>query len=225
MGDEAGGRKSNSGTGGFRALALLAVFILGLSCLFFTGYMYLDARQRVSDLSSQLGNQVPLRETVVIRADGPTIVHQVQGLSKLETSRFTMEKILDAERTRRYVPKFLAGETLVFVAHGEVVAGLDMSKLTEQDVQVSGTSITMDLPEPEILYSRLDNEKSRVYDRDRGLFSQADKDLESQVRATAEEQLREDALEDDILVHARSNGEQSVRALLSSMGYTEVKFR
>ncbi len=214
-----------SGTGGSTALVLLAVLILGLGGLFVLSYMYVDARQRVSDLSSQIGNQVPLRETVVVRADGPAVVQQIQGLSKLETSHFTMEKILDAERTRRYVPSFLAGEKLIFVAHGEVVAGLDLSKLTEQDVQASGTSISMKLPEPEILYSRLDNEKSRVYDRDQGLFSKADKDLESQVRAAAEEQLREGALEAGIIEQARTNGEQSVRALLLSMGYTDVTFR
>ncbi len=225
MDDNKRARMRGSGTGGSTALALLVVLLLGIGGLFVLGYMYVDARQRVSNLSSQLGNQVPLRETVVVRADGPAVVQQIQGLSKLETSYFTMEKILDAERTRRYVPSFLAGEKLIFVAHGEVVAGLDLSTLTEQDVQVSGTSISMNLPEPEILYSRLDNEKSRVYDRDQGLFSKADKDLESQVRATAEEQLREDALEVGIIEQARTNGEQSVRALLLSMGYTDVTFR
>ncbi|MDQ3328377.1 MAG: hypothetical protein M3506_07635, partial [Chloroflexota bacterium] len=106
MGDR-NGHDRGSGTGGLRALGLLAVLVLGLGALFFTGYMYLDARQRVSELSTQLGNQIPLRETVVVRADGPAVVHQIQGLSKLETSRYTMEKILDAERTRRYVPSFL----------------------------------------------------------------------------------------------------------------------
>ncbi len=225
MDDKRRASTRGSGTGGSTALVLLAVLLLGLGGLFVLGYMYVDARQRVSDLSSQIGNQVPLRETVAVRADGPAVVQQIQGLSKLETSHFTMEKILDAERTRRYVPSFLAGEKLIFVAHGEVVAGLDLSKLTEQDVQASGTSISMKLPEPEILYSRLDNEKSRVYDRDQGLFSKADKDLESQVRAAAEEQLREGALEAGIIEQARTNGEQSVRALLLSMGYTDVTFR
>jgi hypothetical protein len=199
---------------------LVALLLLALGCLLGTGFLYIQARQRVSALS----NLVPLRETVVVRADAPTVVRQVQGLSKLETSRYTMEKILDAERSRRFVPEWLAGEKLVFVAHGEVVAGLDLSKLGEGDVQVSGDAVTLRLPEPEILYSRLDNEKSYVYNRDTGILSRQDKDLESKVRATAEEQLRASAVEDGILKEARENGEKSLAVLLASMGYKDVRF-
>lgn len=212
-------------TGGIPAFVLAALLVVALGCLLTTGYLYLQARQRVDQLGTDLRNQVPLRETVVIRADAPTVVRRVQALSKLETARYTLEKILDAERTRKYVPEFLAGEKLVFVAHGEVVGGVDLSRLGREDVRVSGDSISVDLPEPEILYSRIDNEKSYVYERETGLFSDADKDLESQVRATAEEQLRASALEDGILAESERNAERTLDALLTSMGYTDVTFR
>lgn len=208
-------------TGGVPATVLAVLLVLLVGGLLGIGYLYLQTRAQVSDFSSR----VPLRETVVIRADTPTVVRRVQALARLETSRYTMEKILDAERMRRYVPSWLVGEKLVFVAHGEVVAGLDLSKLTEEDVQISGDTLTLSLPEPEILYSRIDNEKSYVYDRDEGILSEADKDLESQVRATAEQQLRESALEDGILEAARTNGEKTLDALLTSMGFSEVTFR
>ncbi len=213
--------RRTSRTGALSATVLAVLLVVLLACLFGTGFLYMQARGQVSDLASR----APLRETVVIRTDTPTVVRRVQALAKLETSRYTLEKILDAERTRQGVPTWLAGEKLVFVAHGEVVAGLDLSKLSEDDVQVVGDTLTITLPEPEILYSRLDNENSYVYDRDEGLFSEADKDLEGHVRATAEQQLRESALEDGILDEARANGEQSLEALLGSMGFSEVEFR
>jgi hypothetical protein len=220
-----GNDRRGPGTGGRPAFALAALLVLALGCLLATGYMYLQAQQRVDQLGTDLRNRVPLRETVVIRADAPTVVRRVQALSKLETSRYTLEKILDAKRTRQYVPEFLAGEKLVFVAHGEVVGGVDLSKLSREDVRVSGDSISVDLPEPEILYSRIDNEKSYVYERETGLFSEPDKDLESRIRATAEEQLRASALEDGILAESERNARLTLDALLTSMGYTEVTFR
>ncbi|MEJ7652856.1 MAG: DUF4230 domain-containing protein [Chloroflexia bacterium] len=186
-------------------------------------YFFVQAQQ-AADRIAELSNIAPLRETVVVRAQGPSIVHEMQALSKLETSKYTIEKILDAERTRQYVPEFLAGETLIFVAHGEVVGGLDLSKLKDGDVRISGASVVINLPEPEILYSRVDNEKSYVYSRDTGLLSDPDKDLESQVRAEAEQQIRDDAVEDGILDEARANGERSLKILLGSMGYTDVRF-
>jgi hypothetical protein len=220
-----GNDRRGPGTGGAPAFALAALLVLALGCLLATGYMYLQAQQRVDQLGTDLRNRVPLRETVVIRADAPTVVRRVQALSKLETSRYTLEKILDAKRTRQYVPEFLAGEKLVFVAHGEVVGGVDLSKLSREDVRVSGDSISVDLPEPEILYSRIDNEKSYVYERETGLFSEPDKDLESRIRATAEEQLRASALEDGILAESERNARLTLDALLTSMGYTEVTFQ
>lgn len=212
-------------TGGTGAVMLVVVLVLALGCLFAAGYGYIQARRSVSNLTDQLANQVPLVETRVIRADRPAIVKQVQGLSKLETSKYTLEKILDAERSRRFVPEFLAGEKLVFIAHGEVVGGVDLSKVTDEDITISENSLTMRLPEPEIMYSRIDNEKSRVYERDTGLFSDADKDLESEVRAEAEQLLRQEAIEGGILKESRENAEQGLRLLFNSMGYSEVTFR
>ncbi|MDQ3855364.1 MAG: DUF4230 domain-containing protein, partial [Chloroflexota bacterium] len=205
-------------------LALIALGLLLLACLGVAGYFYQQARSAVERLAD-LEHAVPLKETVVVRADGPTIVRQIQGLAKLETSKYTVEKILDAERTRRFVPGFLAGEKLVFVAHGEVVAGLDLSKLEASDVSVTGNTVTLRLPKPEVLYSRIDNERSYVYERETGLLSRPDKDLESRVRAAAEQQIREGALEDGILKEAQASGQKSLEALVRSMGYSEIRFQ
>lgn len=208
-------------TGGAGALVLAVVLLSVLGCALVGGYFYMRAQQARTDLA----NLVPLRETVVVRADGPAVVKQIQGLSRLETSRYTLEKILDAERTRQHVPGFLAGEKLIFIAHGEVAAGLDLSKITENDVDISADSITLRLPKPEILYSRIDNDKSHVYSHDTGLFSRPDKDLESKVRAEAERQIRESAVEDGLLQGAGDNGRKSLRTLLASMGFTDIRFR
>ena len=220
MSERGGGRLGAVRPGGGQILALTVALVVVLGCALLAGYGYIRARQTAQSLA----NSVPLRETVVIRPDAPAILREVRQLSKLESASYTIEKILDAERTRRYVPKALAGEKLIFVAHGQVVAGLDLSKLTENEIDISGDSIKLRLPEPEILYSRIDNEKSYVYERDTGIFSRPDKDLESQVRADAERQLREDALEDGILEEARKNARRTMEALLASVGYVDIKF-
>ncbi len=218
---ESANERPRNRTGILSAGLLALVLIVALACLAFAVYGYLQARNRIDGLS----NLVPLRETVVMRADGPTVVRQVQRLSKLETSRYTLEKILDAERTRQYVPSFLAGEKIIFVAHGQVVAGIDLSQISEEDITVTGDSISMRLPEPEILYSRIDNEKSYVYERETGILSDPDKDLEGQIRAEAERQIRDSAMEDGILDEAQAGAKQTLEALFRSMGYTDVTFR
>lgn len=215
-------RREESGARTNRRVGLLAavgVAVL-LGCLLATGALYLQARDRIGRLLPQIS----LQRTVVMRADGPAIVRRIQALSKLETSRYTLEKIIDAESNSGWLPRWLVGEKLIFIAHGEVAGGIDLGRLGADDVTISGDHISLRLPEPEVLYTRLDNERSRVYNRESGLLTRPDEDLESRVRATAERTLRASALEDGVLQSARENARKSLGALLGSLGYERVTF-
>lgn len=160
----------------------------------------------------------------LISIDQPTVVRQIQQLQRLETVNFSMDKIISGERDNPYLPKFLAGDRLLLVVHGEVIAGVDLSRLQAQDVAIHDKAISLRLPKSEILVTRIDNSKTRVYSRDTGLFSSPDPDLETEVRQEAERQLREAALQDNILKTADDNARSTLAALLRSLGFTSVEF-
>src|ERR1700738_1040135 len=65
----------------------------------------------------------------VINVNQPTVVRQIQQLQRLETVDYTMDKIISGERDNPYLPKFLVGDRLLLVVHGEVVAGVDLGKV------------------------------------------------------------------------------------------------
>ena len=70
----------------------------------------------------------------------------------------------------------------------------------------------------------MDNEKSYVYDRETGLFTKGDIDLESAARQVAEEEIEKAAEEDGILDLARQNAEVYLDRLFRGLGYEEVIF-
>jgi Protein of unknown function (DUF4230) len=160
----------------------------------------------------------------LIRIDQPTIVRQIQQLQRLETVNFTMDKIISGEHDSPYFPKFLAGDRLLLVVHGDVIAGVDLGKLQQQDVSVQGKTITVRIPKAQILVTRLDNSLTRVYSRDTGLFTSPDPHLESEVRQEAEKQLQEAALQGNILKIAGDNAHSTLSALLRGLGFTNVEF-
>ncbi|MGC2112835.1 MAG: DUF4230 domain-containing protein [Candidatus Korobacteraceae bacterium] len=162
---------------------------------------------------------------VHISVDQPTVVRQIQALQRIETVSYTMDKIISGERENPILPNFLAGDRLLLVVHGEVIAGLDLSKLQQGDVTVRGSSVSVHLPEAEIFTTRLDNAKTRVYSRDTGLFSSPDPNLEGEVREEAERQLRTAALEDGILKTAEANARQTINSMLISLGFANVEIR
>lgn len=160
----------------------------------------------------------------LIHIDQPTVVRQIQQLQRLETVRFSMDKIISGEHDNPYLPKFLAGDRLLLVVHGDVIAGVDLSHLRPQDVSIYDRGISVRIPKSEILVTRIDNSKTRVYSRDTGLFSSPDPNLESEVRQEAERQLQDAALQDNILKTSDDNARSTLSALLRSLGFTTVEF-
>jgi len=160
-----------------------------------------------------------------IRVDQPTVVRQIQRLQKLETVSYTMDKIIGGERDNPYLPKFLAGDRILLVVHGEVVAGVNLAAIQPSEVTVAGHSISLRLPAAEVFSTRIDNAKSRVYSRDTGLFSSPDPNLESEVRQEAERQLQQSAVVDGILKSADQNARSTVTGMLTGLGFTQVSLQ
>jgi hypothetical protein len=160
-----------------------------------------------------------------INVDQPTVVRQIQQLQRLETVSYTMDKIISGEHASEYLPRFLAGDRLLLVVHGEVVGGINLAALQPGDVVVEGQKVTIHLPAAEVFSTRIDNAKTKVYSRDTGLFSSPDPNLESEVREEAERQLQQAALQDGILKTAGDNARSTVTGMLQGFGFHEVEIR
>jgi hypothetical protein len=191
---------------------LLAFAILGLAVRLSTGIGLLQL----------LGVQRDGR--TLIQVDQPIVVREIQQLQRLETVRFTMDKIISGGHENPYLPKFLASDRLLLVVHGEVIGGVDLGKVQPGDVALSGRQISVRLPKAEILVTRLDSARTRVYSRDTGLFSSPDPNLESEVRQEAERQLQQAALQDGILKSADQNARSTVSSILTGLGFERVEF-
>ena len=158
----------------------------------------------------------------LINVDQPTVVRQIQQLQRLETVSYTMDKIISGEHANAYLPKFLAGDRLLLVVHGEVVAGINLAGLQPGDVVVEGQKVSIHLPAAEVFSTRIDNARTKVYSRDTGLFSSPDPNLESEVREEAERQLQQAALQDGILKTAAANARSTITGMLKGFGFQEV---
>jgi hypothetical protein len=161
----------------------------------------------------------------LINVDQPTVVRQIQQLQRLETVSYTMDKIISGEHANAYLPKFLAGDRLLLVVHGEVVAGINLAGLQPGNVLIQGQKVSIHLPAAEVFSTRIDNTRTRVYSRDTGLFSSPDPNLESEVREEAERQLKQAALQDGILKTAADNAQSTISGMLKGFGFHETDFR
>ena len=177
-----------------------------------------EAERALEKQLEEIANPTP-----TILPDPVTIIRQVRALARLETASYTVEKVITAESGQGPFA-FLFGDRLILVAHGQVIAGVDLARMGEDDIIVTedGT-VVVTLPPAEILVVTLDNAKSYIYDRDTG-FIGMNPALETEARRAAEEEILNTALEDGILEMAQRNAEIYVLRLILALGFREVIF-
>lgn len=209
------------------AYLFLIVFFLLASLFVYTLIVGVNRADRaVVQPVGELVRQLFIPVTPVILPNSTTIVRQINDLSRLETASVDLEKVITAERNSEVLWGAL-GETMVFVAHGRVIAGVDFAEMSPDDLQVvDPNTVWVHLPEAVVFddLPALDNEKSFVADRDTGLLTRADPELETEVRRVAEQTVREEALATGVLERANHNAQLYILELLQSLGFENVQF-
>jgi hypothetical protein len=152
------------------------------------------------------------------------IISEVRSLGRLETAKYLLETVIDLERQPTNLWEQVFGtDKLMLVASGEVVAGFDLTKVDRSDVTVHRDSVRLVLPPPEVLYTRVDNERTYVYERTSGLFRRPDARIETEARVLAEQSMLRRALEGEILRQAEHSGRLQLEVFLRSLGFAEIE--
>ena len=203
-------------------LALVIGLLLGVLFVGSIGWLVLSRNSGRTWLS-HMWSAVTGR-TLSMDVSQPTVVDRIQRLQRLETVVYTMDKLVTGARENPIFPDFLAGDRLLMMVHGEVIAGIDFSSLKPGDVRVEGKQVQLHLPASRVFSTRLDSAKTRVYSRQTGLLVPTDPNLETQVRQEAERQLQEAALADGILQTAQQNAASTITSLLQGLGFERIEF-
>ena len=180
-----------------------------------------QVQQANEDLQTQVAEL--LHPTPTILPDPVTYINEVRALARLETIQYSIEKVITAEIGQGTFD-FLFGDRVLFVAHGVVIAGIDMEKVGPDQLRLENGVLYVTLPPSEIFIATLDNQKSYVYDRETGFLSQGVQDLETLARQKAEDEIRRAALEDGILEQAQTNAENYLFRFFQALGYDNVIF-
>jgi hypothetical protein len=190
-----------------------------------TGYAFWRSGPRYLEGLKLMLAPPPPEEQVDVRT---IVVQQVREASELSTAVFTMEAVVPAESDRTLAGYVIGKTNLLYIAYGEVRAGLDLSALQPADVQVLPTAaptLQITLPPPQILDSKIDVNRSSVYDYNRGFLSLGpDRAPQLQVMAqqVALDKIEQAACEQGILQTANDRARLVVSQLLNHAGYSQV---
>lgn len=186
----------------------------------------------VAALAVSLPSFNPFAEETRDRSQ-PVLIKSLENLSDYHAATANMQVVVDVEQDARLLPSFIKGERTLFVAAGSVDAAVDFSGLSRDPnaVKVSEdrTAVTLTLPAPELTEPRLDPDRSRVYDRDRGVLDRIEDAVsdrpgdEQPLYQLAEERLAAAAAADPQLLRtAERNTRAMLTGLLRGLGFERI---
>jgi hypothetical protein len=164
----------------------------------------------------------------------PVLIKSLENLSDYHAATANMQVVVDVEEDAKLLPSFIKGERTLFVAAGTVDAAVDFRGLSRDPdaVQVSDDrrSVRLSLPAPKLLDPALDPDRTRVYDRDRGVLDRVEDALsdrpgdEQPLYQLAEDKLAAAAGEDPrLLLTAERNTRSMLEGLLHGLGFEQIR--
>jgi hypothetical protein len=198
---------------GIAATVIAVIFVIGVTFLA-TWIILRQTRLAATEVFTPHEEQVDLT----------ALVTRVRALNRLETASMRVVHVGTITQSYELVPNALAGDELTFLAAGDVIAGIDLAQMRQEDVrrEPNGT-IVVRLPPPQVLVTRIDNRESHVINRKTGLFRRADMNLEGRARQYAEQGIRNEAVKKGVLTLASQNAEVKVAELLHMFGFQKVR--
>jgi hypothetical protein len=160
----------------------------------------------------------------------PPVLLQLRDLAEFHAAQGQFEVTLDIEQDVQWVPSFIAGERVQFIALGTVNAVVDFRQLDERSVRVDEATSTVTVTLDGVRLDRpvLDLQQSHVMNRDRGIINRVagvfndNPTSEAALYRTAEDKIAAAAAQAGLVDRARSNITQSLTALVRALGYDNV---
>jgi uncharacterized lipoprotein YbaY len=165
------------------------------------------------------------------------VVTQIQQLNRLQTVAFSVDTIITSEREGSWAKLWQDEQKALFIAKGRVQAGIDLSALTPEMVQVvqptneqleaadNSTTpssimprINITIPPSEVFAVYLDD--IEIYDWQTGAFGmmQVDPAILTQAQSMAKKEVLERACRGDVMTMALSNAQTQLQQLFAMTG-------
>ncbi len=141
------------------------------------------------------------------------VLTQIKQLNRLESTAFYIDTIIRTEKKGDWRKLWQDAQSGLFIVRGKVLAGVDLDKITADNVNIIDEKVIVSLPEVEIL--SVDLEDIEVYDIQTGSLNilPMDKTVFKTVQDQARKQVLTSACKADILKNATTQAQRQLEDL------------
>ena len=151
------------------------------------------------------------------------VIERVRSISELNTVEMYFNEIIDFKNAKLFnsfeIP--FTQKSFIFTVKARVKAGIDLSSIKEEDVEIDGKRLVLRLDEPVITSGEILSYKA--YDEKDGLFNEVATEDTLKALELFEKDLRKQAAENGIIEKAKENAEKTIEGIFMMSGYEQVK--
>lgn len=167
------------------------------------------------------------KEEVIVLSNTRLVMVRLHNVSKLVTAEVEMawtenweqpwRSIFDSTTIDDQIYDFLFEDKMTINYKWRVMAGIDLEKITTWDIVTNlDWSVSIKLPEAEILYVKID--ENDIPNRQLGILAGwGNANMETDIRKSIENRMEEQAIKDWILEAATKNAHEALAGLLQEM--------
>ncbi len=149
------------------------------------------------------------------------ILEKMEVMGKLELTKYTIKDVLE----KKVIQPYWFDEKVLFIAVGEAVGCIDLTKVQQGDIAIGDEVITIELPAPEICYAKLDHSRSKVYDISGDYFKLNTQKNVEEVYKLAEARIEQSANELGMIEQTKNNAQLIIVPLFETLSGKKVKLK
>ncbi len=155
---------------------------------------------------------------------GPVTISAMQELAQLTTYELVEYTVVEKADDRGWL-NWATGDSVSMFVVARIGAGIDMRQMDDDSIDsdpVTGVAVIR-IPAAAIAYVEVDEDQTTVYDRDTGIFTSGNPNLEQSARLAAREILVQAALDRGLLELAEAEAQTLIRTFVEQLGYSDVR--
>jgi len=152
----------------------------------------------------------------------PILIKEINNLAQLITITSFDEVVMDSIKKSKKLPGTIfpvPASKIVLIAKGQVMAGVDLKKLNNEDVMIKNDSISILFPPAQILNTILNPSDFETFD-ETGVWSSEEV---NQVKVRIREKIIQRALEQNLLFKASERCKIIMENFLRNIGFTRIQ--
>jgi len=155
-------------------------------------------------------------EEVIVNND--IAITKIQAIGKLELVKLNVKDVLEYTIKRDYLPN----SRMLIMINGEMAGCIDLQRIDSGDVTQFKDSIILYLPQPEVCYTKINHNKSKVYNATTYLWLDNETELVETLYKKADTYFSSDSMKAIITAETKKNAPNVLVPLLENLAQKKV---